>query len=264
MSSGNGRSKYGQVPNGLKKLNGSLDETWERYKKSGSLNARNQLIEYYLPLVEYIAERLCLKLPNSIEVDDLMSAGVSGLMDSVSAFDQLRNVKFETFAYHRIRGAMLDELREMDWVPRLVRMRTSLVAEVRDRFKKLLGYNPTDSQVQKELGLSNGDFKKILSDSQGASVKSLDTKLFGSDSNKDVSYVDCLRDDKSPNPIKDTDRNLIKEIMRDGFRREERLLIILYYYEKMTLKEIGAVLGYCEPTVCYLHKSILKRLRARI
>ena len=264
MSSGNGRSRPDIKHSNRRSTNGTLDKIWERYKKSGSTSARNQLIEHYLPLGEHIAEQLYLKLPNSIEMDDLMSAGVFGLMDSIDAFDQRRNIKFERFAYRRIRGAMLDELRNIDWVPRLVRSRANFISGVRDRLKKLFGYNPGDSQVQEELGMSHKEYERFLKSSTLVSIKSLDAEYLSVNSSKYNTRLHFEIDSKSPDPLKNIDRNSIKEVVSRGFCPRERLLIILYYYERMTLKEIGKVLGYCEATVCAMHRSILKRLRAEI
>jgi len=237
---------------------------WNQYKSEPTEAVRNQLMENYLPLVKYNAERIHTKLPDEVDVDDLMSAGIFGLMDAIDAFDLERGVKFETYCAPRIRGAILDELRSMDWVPRLVRSRSSKVEQARARLKKQLGRTPTEDEIANEMGISQEDFKRVRSDSSAVGVVSLSRKWFETDSNKDVREIDVLEDARQTNPLTRVQRRDLKELITKGLSRAERLIVVLYYYEQMTMKEIGVTLDLSESRVSQMHSSILARLKAQL
>ncbi|MEM7681097.1 MAG: FliA/WhiG family RNA polymerase sigma factor [Planctomycetota bacterium] len=237
---------------------------WLVYKKSPSEPVRNQLMEYYLPLVRYNAERVHAKLPDEVDVEDLMSAGVFGLMDAIDAFDLERGVKFETYCAPRIRGAILDELRSMDWVPRLVRSRSSQVDQARKKFEMEHGRKPTDDELSDKMGVAGDEFNKIKRDAGAVGVVSLSRKWFETDSNKDVREIDVLRDPRQSNPLKVVQKRDLKDLVTKGLSRAERLIIILYYYEEMTMKEIGVTLDLSESRVSQMHSSILARLKAQL
>jgi RNA polymerase sigma factor for flagellar operon FliA len=238
-----------------------ITEVWPEYKKTGSEDLRNQLMEYYLPLVKYNAERIYAKLPDEVDVDDLMSAGIFGLMDAIDAFDMDRGVKFETYCAPRIRGAILDELRSMDWVPRLVRSRSSQVEQARRSLQMELGRKPTDDEICKKMGVEQEEFAKIRKDAGAVGVVSLSRKWFETDSNKDVREIDVLKDAKQINPFKAVQKRDLKELITKGLSRAERLIVILYYYEEMTMKEIGVTLDLSESRVSQMHSAIVERLR---
>jgi len=251
------------VKTASKTANPILD-VWLEYKKVGTEELRNRLMENYLPLVKYNAERIYSKLPDEVDLDDLMSAGIFGLMDAIDAFDLERGVKFETYCAPRIRGAILDELRSMDWVPRLVRSRSSQVEQARRSLQMELGRKPTDDELCEKMGVNDDEFAKIRKDAGAVGVVSLSRKWFETDSNKDVREIDVLKDAKQVNPFKAVQKRDLKDLITKGLSRAERLIVILYYYEEMTMKEIGVTLDLSESRVSQMHSSILARLKAQL
>ncbi len=241
-----------------------IQQVWVEYQKQPSEAIRNFLWTKYLHLVRYIAERTSARLPDEVDVNDLMSAGQFGLMDAIDGFDLTRGVKFETFCASRIRGAILDELRSMDWVPRLVRSRAGRVSGVRQRFEMAQGRAPTQEELAQKLGVNGEEFDKITRDSRAATTVSLNRKCFSSDGNKDVTEIDIIKDESQRNPFAETQRRDVKDLITKGLSRAERLIVILYYYEEMTMKEIGATLDLSESRVSQMHSSILQRLKAQL
>jgi RNA polymerase sigma factor for flagellar operon FliA len=241
-----------------------IREVWQEYARTRTEEIRNFLMEKYLHLVRYNAERIHTRLPDEVDILDLMSAGIFGLMDAIDGFELERNVKFETFCAPRIRGAMLDELRAMDWVPRLVRHRTATVESARQRFEMETGRSPTDEELADELNLQGEEFDKYMRDGFAVSVSSLARKCFHSDGSRDLREIDVIKDESQHNPFSDIQRKDVKELMTKGLSRAERLIVILYYYEEMTMKEIGATLDLSESRVSQMHSSILARLKAQM
>jgi RNA polymerase sigma factor for flagellar operon FliA len=237
---------------------------WIEYKKQRSEKLRNILMEHYLHLVRYNAERIHVKLPDEVELDDLMSAGIFGLMDAIAAFDLERGVKFETYCAPRIRGAILDELRSMDWVPRLVRSRAHKLESASKELEVEMGRTPTSEEIAKRMKISMDEFEKIAKDASTVGLVSLSRKWFETDSNKDVREIDVLEDKRGADPVREIQRKDLKDLMTRGLSRAERLIIILYYFEEMTMKEIGATLDLSESRVSQMHSSILARLRAQM
>lgn len=239
-------------------------QVWHDFRKNPCDEMRNQLIEKYLHLVKYNAERIWARLPDGVELDDLISAGVFGLMDAISAFDTERGVKFETYCVPRIRGAMLDELRSMDWVPRLVRSKASKMEEARKSLEALLGRAPLPEEMAEKMGVPIEEFHKLQGESTAVSQVSLNKKWYETDSYKDVREIDIVEDKRAEDPTKKIqNRDLMKMVTR-GLNRNERLIIILYYYEDMTMKEIGATLDLSESRVSQMHSSIVQRLQAQL
>jgi len=241
-----------------------IKQVWLDYKKSKTEDLRNILMENYLHLVRYNAERIHVKLPDEVELDDLMSAGIFGLMDAINAFDLERGVKFETYCAPRIRGAILDELRSMDWVPRLVRARTARVEKARKALEMELGRKPTDKEITAKLGVGGAEYQKLLKDSRPTGVVSLNRKYFETDSSRDVREIDVVEDVRQDNPLTEVQRTDLKVLITKGLSRAERLIVILYYYEEMTMKEIGATLNLSESRVSQMHSSIVARLQAHL
>jgi RNA polymerase sigma factor FliA len=241
-----------------------IKDVWIEYKKHKTEPLRNILMEHYLHLVRYNAERIHVKLPDEVELDDLMSAGIFGLMDAINAFDLDRGVKFETYCAPRIRGAILDELRSMDWVPRLVRSRAHKLDGATKQLEVELGRAPTNEEVAKRLKVPMGEFEKMAKDASAVGLVSLSRKWFETDSNKDVREIDILEDKRGANPVREIQRKDLKELITKGLSRAERLIIILYYFEEMTMKEIGATLDLSESRVSQMHSSILARLKAQM
>jgi RNA polymerase sigma factor FliA len=241
-----------------------IADVWREYKKSESEEIRNFLMVKYLDLVKYTAERMHTRLPGEVDVEDLMSAGLFGLMDAIDAFDLERGVKFETYCSQRIRGAIFDELRMMDWVPRLVRSRTAKVDKARKALEMQHGRKPTESEICGRLQVTEEEYHKLQRDSRPVGVVSLNRKWFETDSNKDVSEIDVVQDTRQENPLTEVQRKDLKTLITKGLSRAERLIIILYYYEGMTMKEIGLTLDLSESRVSQMHSSILARLKAQM
>ncbi len=242
----------------------SIEELWATYKKTSSEELRNLLIEHYAGLVRSTAERMHMRLPGEVDVEDLMSAGLFGLMDAIDAFDLERGVKFETYCTQRIRGAIFDELRAMDWVPRLVRSRTAKVERARKALEMELGRRPTDKEVCERLRVSNAEYKKLSKDSRPVNVVSLNRKWYETDSSKDVREIDVIQDARQEDPLQELQKKDLKLLITKGLSRAERLIVILYYYEEMTMKEIGLTLDLSESRVSQMHSSILARLQAQM
>jgi RNA polymerase sigma factor for flagellar operon FliA len=241
-----------------------VEQWWKAYRKAKAGEARNRLVEHYLPIVKYTAERLYAKLPEEVDLNDLISTGIFGLMDAIGAFDPRRGVKFETYCAPRVRGAMLDELRSMDWVPRLVRSRGHKLNEAMHNLEARLGRRPDDGELAKKLRMSMKDFRKLQRDAHAVGLVSLSRKWFETDSRKDVREIDVLEDKRSDDPVRAAQRRDIKELVTRGLSRAERLIVILYYFEEMTMKEIGETLDLSESRVSQMHSAILARLRHQL
>ncbi len=241
-----------------------IQKLWVQFKQEHLDEQRNQLILHYLSLVKYNAERIYSKLPDEVELDDLISAGVFGLKDAIEAFDLDRGVKFSTYCAPRIRGAILDELRNMDWVPRLVRSRAHKLDNACKALEAELGRPPTDEEITENLDLSEEEFIKFKRDATATNQISLNHKWFETDSQKDVCEIDVLEDKNSKNPLEEMQRKDLKEALTRGLTRAEKLILVLYYYEEMTMKEIGATLDLSESRVSQMHSSIIARLKAQL
>lgn len=237
---------------------------WREFKESADRSLRNRLMENYLPIVRYNADRISAKLPEEVDSDDLVSAGVFGLIDAIEAFDLGRGVKFETYCSPRIRGAMLDELRSMDWVPRLVRSRAHKLERASAALQSILGRVPTQAEIAERLKLPRGEFEKLARDANAVSQVSLSRKYTDGDSNRELCEIDVIEDKRGRNPINDIQRKDLKELITRGLTRAERLILILYYYEEMTMKEIGGTLDLSESRVSQMHSSVLSRLKTQL
>jgi len=241
-----------------------IEEVWREFKRSGDMNLRNTLMERYLPIVRYNAERIGAKLPDEVENDDLISAGIFGLISAIDAFDLGRGVKFETYCAPRIRGAILDELRSLDWVPRLVRTRSQKLQQTSRALESVLGRSPTSQEVADRLKLPQEEYEKILRDSTAVMQVSLSRRCGDADSHKELSEIDFIEDRNGRNPVADVHKKDIKDLVTRGLTRAERLILILYYYEEMTMKEIGETLDLSESRVSQMHSSILSRLKEQL
>ena len=258
----------GRPPDGLRTWQRSIElseedlaAVWQEYHKTQSDDIRNILMEHYLPLVKINSERLAHKLPDEVEIDDHISAGIDGLRDALEMFDPGRGVKFETYCATRIRGAILDALRNRDWVPRLVRARANQLADGRRRLEARLGRAPADHELAAFMGLSETDYEKLLRDAHAVGVISLNRHFQDGDSSREVRETDLVADRKAPSPFGALHGGDLRNLVTKGLSKNERLILILYYYEEMTMKEIGATLDLSESRVSQMHSAILERLR---
>jgi RNA polymerase sigma factor FliA len=242
-----------------------ITEVWLQFKADPDNKLlRNRLVEQYLPLVKYNGERIWSRLPDGVDLDDLISAGVFGLMDAINAFDMSRGVKFETYCVPRIRGAMLDELRTMDWVPRLVRSKASKLNEAVKQLEARLGRQPNENELAEQMGISVKELEKLITDANAVNLVSLNKKWYETDSYKDVREIDILEDKKGEDPTKRVQKSDLMRLVTKGLNRNERLIIILYYYEELTMKEIGATLDLSESRVSQMHSAIVNRLQGQL
>ncbi len=225
---------------------------------------RNRLMERYREVVRYTAERMHKRLPAEVDVDDLTSAGLFGLMDAINSFDLSRNVKFETYCAQRIRGAIFDELRAMDWVPRLVRSRTATMDRAKKAIEMEHGQKATEDEVAERLQMNPDDFEKLNRDSKPVGIVSLNRKWNDKDSGNESREMDVAKDRGQEMPTDRIHRIDVQELLTKGLSRSERLILILYYYEEMTMKEIGLTLDLSESRVSQMHSSILARLKAQM
>jgi RNA polymerase sigma factor for flagellar operon FliA len=239
-------------------------DLWQAFHSTGGPDARNRLVEMYLPLVKFNADRIAAKLPDEVDVNDLMSAGIFGLVDAIEAYDLGRGVKFETYCAPRIRGAILDELRSMDWVPRLVRSRAHRLERATRLLEAELGRSPTEGELAERLGVDKAELDKLLRDANTVTQISLSRKHYETDSSREVCEVDVLEDKRGKNPLTEAQKRDLKNIITRGLTRAERLILILYYYEEMTMKEIGATLDLSESRVSQMHSAIMARLKHQL
>ncbi len=241
-----------------------IDAVWRTYKRTPSRALRNYLVERYRPLIRLNAERIYTRLPDEVDIDDLCSVGVFGLLEAIESFDLERGVKFETFSAQRIRGAILDELRSMDWVPRLVRQRTAKVEQARNNIMMRNGHNPNEIEISSHLGVAGEEARKIIKDGSAVSITSLSKERYQSDGNREVREIDVLEDQRQTSPVTEIQRRDLKHLLTKGLSRAERLIVILYYFEELTMKEIGQTLDLSESRVSQMHSSILLRLKAHM
>lgn len=243
-------------------------ELWVTYKRTGSLDIREQLILRYAPLVKYVAGRVSSGLPPNIEFADLVSYGVFGLIDAIEKYDPRRGIKFETYAIARIKGAMIDELRAIDWVPRSIRFRAREIEKAYLGLENELKRVPTDEEVSRRLNVTVEEYHELLSQLAFVSLVALDELwTVGGEKGDKVSLVDTLEDAKSKDPSRSFEMEEMKEMIAKAINflpDREKIVITLYYYEGLTLREIGEVLGVTESRVCQMHTKAILRLRARL
>jgi len=237
---------------------------WTRFTQTHDPAVKNALIEHYLPIVRYVAERLMAKLPQNVEVDDLSSAGIFGLMDAIERFEPQRNIKFETYCTNRIRGAILDELRNLDWVPRLVRAQAHRLERSNNHLQTTLGRNPTEAEVAQNLGVSINELDEIRRETHAAAALSVSKRWTDTDDQTGLQTVEIVEDRRDIDPSRDIQRKELVDLITRGLSRKERLILLLYYYEELTMKEIGATLDLSESRVCQIHTKIIGRLKSEL
>ena len=245
-----------------------LKDLWRRYKRDGDDRARERLVVAYSPLVKYVSGRMASGLPAHVEEADLISYGLGGLISAIERFELEREIKFETYAITRIKGAIIDELRSLDWVPRSVRARARAIERANTQLEHKLQRAPTDEEMAVALEMSVSDFQDALLQISNSTVAALDELWTVSDASGDqVSLLDTLQDPGAPDPAHVIDATELKDRIADAIARlpeREKLVVALYYYENLTLREIGEVLGVTESRVSQLHTKAVLRLRGRM
>ncbi len=241
---------------------------WAVYKSEPTPEAREQLILHYAPLVKYVAGRVSSGLPPSVEFNDLMSYGVFGLLDAIDKYDPERGIKFETYAIARIKGAIIDELRADDWVPRSVRFKARELERAYVALESELRRIPTDEEVSAKLNITMAEYNSLLSSLSFVSLVALDELWNVSGDRPDkISLADTVEDVKVKDPSQTFELEEMKDIIADAINRlpeRERTVVALYYYEGLTMREIGEVLSVTESRVCQMHTKAILRLRARL
>lgn len=235
--------------------------TWLKYKRTKRKIYKNQLIETYLPLVRNVAERMLMTLPASVELDDLISMGTFGLIEAIDRFDIDRGVLFKTYCVNRIRGAILDELRALDWVPRLVRSKSNTVDKMGGRLQSRLGRDATIFEMADELELTVQEYQRIEKDSKPVAMLSLsDESTEGADDGNNR-MIDLVKDEGGESPVANVHRRDLRTLAAKMLNRKEQIVVSLYYFEQLSMKEIAKVLGLTESRVCQIHSKVIEKLR---
>ena len=240
---------------------------WLELRRTNDKAIRDRLILTYAPLVKYVAGRLGSGLPAHVDEGDLVSYGLLGLIGAIERYDPGRDIKFETYAIARIKGAIIDELRALDWVPRSVRSRAREIERAIGELESKLGVAPTDEQIAQKLGITVGELEDSLTDISRSSIAALDELWSVSGDGDQVSLLDTIEDVSGPRPAEALDAAEMREALADAIARlpeREKLVVTLYYYEELTLREIGEVLGVTESRVSQLHTKAILRLKARL
>ena len=251
---------------GVKEI--ELRDLWRRYKVNGEESARERLVVAYSPMVKFVAGRLGAGLPSHVDDADLISYGLMGLIGAIERFEPERGIKFETFAMTRIRGAIIDELRSLDWVPRSVRSRAREIEAAQVKLEHELQRAPSEAELAAKLGIEEEELRSSLLEIANSSVYALDELWTVSDSSGDkVSLLDTIADHRAEDPQESLDSSEIKDRLTEAIAslpEREQLVVALYYYENLTLREIGEVLGVTESRVSQLHTKAVMRLKTHL
>jgi RNA polymerase sigma factor FliA len=244
-----------------------MQSLWMEFARTRDKGIRDRLILTYAPLVKYVAGRLGSGLPAHVDEGDLVSYGLLGLIGAIERYDPSRDIKFETYAIARIKGAIIDELRALDWVPRSVRSRAREIERAIGELEAKTGVAPTDEQIAAKIGISVDELEESLADISRSSIAALDELWSVSGDGDQISLMDTIEDESGPKPEAALDQTEMREALADAIARlpeREKLVITLYYYEELTLREIGEVLGVTESRVSQLHTKAILRLKARL
>jgi len=249
----------------------TTDELWQSYRKEANRSAgkptpkleelRNVLIERHYPLVRYIAERLLQTLPRSIELDDLISAGLFGLMDAIRGFDASRGIKFKTYCSTRIRGSILDQLRSQDWVPRLVRLKAGKIEKALQKLIGIYGREPTHAELAKQLEMEHGDLVNEIQNARAKTMFSLSEKWEDGDDDGSAEKVEILEDKQAVDPVAELNRSDLMGYITRSLTQKEKFIIERYYKDGHTMREIGELLSLTESRVCQIHSNVMGRLK---
>lgn len=242
-------------------------EIWVEYAKDHSPKLREYLIQKYAPLVKYVAGKVSVGMPHNVEFDDLVSYGTFGLLDAIEKYDPSKEVKFKTYAMTRVRGAIFDELRTIDWIPRSIRQKAKQVEKIVVELENKMGRTVEDEEVANELDMSLEEFHSLVSKISGTSLVSLNDIWHGNEDSDDLSFIETIESPQNMNPDAIVEREEVKEVIVEAIQKlpeKEKKVVVLYYYEDLTLKEIGEVLEVTESRVSQLHTKAIMRLRGRL
>ncbi len=243
------------------------DALWKEYKKTKASALRDKIIRKYMPLVKYVAGKVSVGLPASMEFDDLVGFGQFGLLDAISKYDLDKKVKFKTYAVTRIRGAIFDEMRQLDWVPRSVRQKSREIEDVISSLESKLSRPATDEEIAKEMNLSLEDYQHTVMKLSGTSVLSLNDVWYSGDDSDHLSIADSIESPQSLNPDVQVEREEIRKVIIQAINElpeKEKMVIVLYYHEDLTFKEIGQVLDVSESRISQLHSNANLHLRSKL
>jgi RNA polymerase sigma factor FliA len=242
-------------------------ELWKSYRKNKDREIRDFFCQKYAPLVKYVAGKVAIGMPQNVEFDDLVSYGSFGLLDAIEKFDPERDIKFKTYAMTRIRGAVFDELRSIDWIPRSIRQKAKQVEETIAMLENKLGHTVDDEDIAKEMGISVDELSSLISKISGTSIISLHDIWYMGDDSDEVSFMETLESPSNLNPDSLIEREEVKSVIVEAIKHlpdKEKKVIVLYYYEDLTLKEIGEVLEITESRISQLHTKAIMRLRGKL
>jgi RNA polymerase sigma factor FliA len=238
---------------------------WEKYKMANDMQARDALISHYLHLVKYVVGRVAAGLPSFVSVDDLYSTGITGLIKAIERYDLAKKNKFETYAILVIKGTIIDELRALDWIPRSVHQKANQVGRAQEELQKNLGREATDAEIADHLGISKSDFEELLTRIRPAILIPLDAESSCDD--EGISMAERIADERASKSDQEADRHACKRLLDEIIHEmpdQEKMVLMLYYYEDLMLKEIGKIMGISESRVSQIHTKAILRLRTRL
>ena len=242
-------------------------EIWRRYRDTGDQTIRDAIVKQYAPLVKYVAGKVSVGMPQNVDFDDLVGFGAFGLFDAIEKFDPDKHVKFKTYAVTRIRGAIFDELRSIDWVPRSVRQKTREIDETVQHLESRLGRSATDEEVAGEMGMSLEQYNQMMLKVSGTSMLSLNDVCYTAEDNDTISIVEVIESPNSLRPDAIAEKGEMRRVIVEAINEmpeKEKKVLVLYYYEDLTLKEIGKVLDVTESRISQLHTKAISRLRSKL
>src|SRR5574344_3157734 len=253
----------------VKSINDEKEEYlfWEEFKQTKSSKLRDAFIRQYMPLVKYVAGKVAVGMPNSVEFDDLVGFGQFGLLDAINKYDPAKGVKFKTYAVTRIRGAIFDELRQLDWVPRSVRQKSREIEDAIVQLEARLGRTVSDQEIASHMGITESEYQNTIMKVSGTSVLSLNDVWYSGDDSDHMSIGDSIESPASMNPDVQVEREEIRKVIIQAINElpeKEKMVIVLYYHEDLTFKEIGQVLDVSESRISQLHSTANLRLRSKL
>jgi RNA polymerase sigma factor for flagellar operon FliA len=245
----------------------NIDLAWKKYLESNDQKAKEELVLHYLPLVKYVAGRIAISLPPSVSMDDLVSEGIIGLLNALERFDPTRGVVFETYARSRVFGSIMDQLRSLDWLPRSLRQKAKRLEETYYRLENKLGRNISEEEIAEEMQIPVKDVGLLMSEVVSMSVYSLEGAVQNNDGNKNICLMDTIENKNYKDPLITMEEKQIHAFLKESIKnlpKQERLVIILYYFEKLTLKEIGTLLSLSESRISQIHSKAILKLKTRL